>query len=172
MYESIRGCFFIFVNATGSFELRVEHSALFFNFKTHQVLFLDSSFTPNIASRDFSVGPSGCERKRDGERERLCAVGGRGVVFGFLWCKMSHANSQRRIPVRLVMRWEVDQSQTWRYEAVEVTTQRGPELLIRMPFVPSPTKLVFFWYLRLAISWRILCIKLIPSRELRMIQTL
>lgn len=91
MYESIRGCFFIFVNATGSFELRVEHSALFFNFKTHQVLFLDSSFTPNIASRDFSVGPSGCERKRDGERERdFVQLGGGGwcSVFSDVKCHM------------------------------------------------------------------------------------
>lgn len=156
MDESISGCFFYIRECS------------FFNFKTHQVLFLILALLQILRVVILAWGWVGV---RESEREKDCMQLGWGA-FGFLWCKMSHANSQRRIPVRLVMRWEVDQSQTWRYEAVAVTTQRGPELLIWILFVPSPTKLVFFWYLRLAVSWRILCIKLIPYSELRMIQTL
>lgn len=84
MDESIRVFFFLSVNATGSFELsQCRKSCTFLNFKTHQLLFLESRFTPNITSRDFSVGTSGCERESDRERTPECSWGG-GVRFSLM----------------------------------------------------------------------------------------
>lgn len=87
MYESIRGCFFIFVNATGSFELCVEHSAPLL---TSKHIRFSSSILALLQILRVVILVWGRVGVRERERETVCSWGAGGwcSVFSDVKCHM------------------------------------------------------------------------------------